>query len=91
MSLYDAFFPAIQASYGDIENAEKNMATWDWIWDKYGLLPTRYDYSKDSVVYANSELNLEIVESTYFLHQITGKDVYSETPLQVLVRHQEML
>jgi len=42
MSLYDAFFPAIQALHGDIENAENNMATWDWLWDKYGLLPTRY-------------------------------------------------
>jgi hypothetical protein len=31
MSLYDAFFPAIQALHGDIENAEKNMETWDWL------------------------------------------------------------
>lgn len=76
ISLYDAFFPAIQALHGDIVNAEKNMATWDWLWDKYGLLPTRYLYEKDSVEYANSELNPEIIESAYYLHQITGKDSY---------------
>lgn len=76
VSLYDAFFPAIQALSGDIENAEKNMATFDWIWDKYGLLPTRYLYEADSIEYANSELNPEIIESAYYLHQITGKDLY---------------
>ena len=76
VSLYDAFFPAVQALAGDIENAEKNMAAWDWLWDKYGLLPTRYHYGRDSIEYANSELNPEIVESAYYLHQITGKDKY---------------
>ncbi|MEP0265477.1 glycoside hydrolase family 47 protein [Dokdonia sp.] len=76
MSLYDAFFPAIQALHGDLENAEKNMATWDWVWDKYGLLPTRYLYEADSIEYANSELNPEIIESAYYLHEITGKQKY---------------
>ena len=78
VSLYDAFFPAVQALHGDIAGAEKSMATWDWIWDKYGLLPTRYFYDSDSVEYANSELNPEIIESAYYLHQLTGKDQYRE-------------
>lgn len=76
VSLYDAFFPAVQALHGDIENAEKNMETWDWIWNKYGLLPTRYLYDTDSVEYANSELNPEIIESAYYLHELTGKKKY---------------
>ena len=76
MSLYDAFFPAIQALHGDLENAEKNMATWDWLWDKYGLLPTRYLYEENKIEYANSELNPEIIESAYYLHQITSNDKY---------------
>lgn len=76
MSLYDAFFPAVQALHGDIENAEKNMQTWNWLWDKYGLLPTRYLYEEDTIEYANSELNPEIIESAYYLHQITGKEKY---------------
>lgn len=76
ISLYDAFFPAVQALHGDLLNAEKNMETWDWVWDKYGLLPTRYLYETDSVEYANSELNPEIIESAYYLHQITGDQKY---------------
>ena len=76
MSLYDAFFPAIQALHGDIENAEKNMETWHWLWNKYGLLPTRYLYEEDAIEYANSELNPEIIESAYYLHQLTGKNLY---------------
>ncbi|MEM7102726.1 MAG: glycoside hydrolase family 47 protein [Bacteroidota bacterium] len=76
MSLYDAFFPAMQAMHGDLENAEKNMATWDWLWDKYGLLPTRYHYEADTIEYANSELNPEIIESAYYLHRVTGNDKY---------------
>ncbi|MEM6685968.1 MAG: glycoside hydrolase family 47 protein, partial [Bacteroidota bacterium] len=76
MSLYDAFFPAIQALSGDVETAEKNMATWNWLWNKYKLLPTRYLYEEDKIEYANSELNPEIIESAYYLHQITGKQEY---------------
>lgn len=76
VSLYDAFFPAIQALAGEIKNAERNMNTWYWLWNKFGLLPTRYLYEKDSVEYANSELNPEIVESAYYLYNITGKNIY---------------
>lgn len=78
MSLYDAFFPAVQALHGDLENAERNMATWDWLWDKYKLLPTRYLYEADDIEYANSELNPEIIESAYYLYKITGKEKYQE-------------
>lgn len=76
VSLYDAFFPAVQALHGDLENAEKNMIAWDWLWNQFGLLPTRYFYDKDSVEYANSELNPEIIESAYYLYQITGEKKY---------------
>ncbi|QKG79225.1 glycoside hydrolase family 47 protein [Tenuifilum thalassicum] len=78
ISLYDAFFPAALALYGDIELAEKSMETWDWLWDKFGLLPTRYMYSNDSIEYSNSELNPEIVESAYYLYSITGKPKYKK-------------
>lgn len=78
VSLYDAFFPAIQAVSGDIENAEKNQATWDWLWNKNSLLPSRYHYGEDRIEYADSELNPEIVESAYYLQQITGKPIYLE-------------
>lgn len=76
VSLYDAFWPAIQALSGDVDNAELSQRSWHNIWSKYGLLPTRYHYGEDRIEYANSELNPEIIESAYYLHQITGKDKY---------------
>ncbi len=76
VSLYDAFFPAVQAIAGDIEAAEKNQKTWNWIWNKFEMLPTRYKYDEDIVEYANMEINPEIIESAYYLHQITNKDLY---------------
>lgn len=76
VSLYDAFWPAIQAISGDVENAEKTQKAWDWLWDQYGLLPTRYHYGEDTIEYANQFLNPEIIESAYYLHQITGKEEY---------------
>ena len=91
ISLYDAFFPAVQALYGDLETAEKSMETWDWLWDKYGLLPTRYLYAKDSVEYANSELNPEIIESAYYLHRLTGKDRLPKEYRKILERHKQLL
>lgn len=76
VSLYDAFFPAIQAVSGDLENAEKTQHTWHQLWKKNGLLPTRYHYGEDRIEYADSYLNPEIVESAYYLNQITGKKEY---------------
>ena len=46
------------------------------MWQKWGLIPTRYHYGEDRIEYANSELNPEIIESAYYLHQITGKGEY---------------
>ena len=76
VSLYDAFWPAIQAVSGDIAMAEKNQKTWDWLWDKNGLLPSRYKYDDDTYEYPNSEINPEIIESAYYLYEITGKKEY---------------
>lgn len=76
VSLYDAFFPAILAVSGDIESAEKTQHTWHHLWNKFDLLPTRYHYGEDRIEYADSYLNPEIVESAYYLNQITGKREY---------------
>lgn len=76
VSLYDAFFPAMQALSGHIEDAEANQKAWDWLWEKYGLLPSRYHYGADTIEYSNSELNPEIIESAYYLHQLTGEEKY---------------
>ena len=78
VSLYDAFFPAIQAVSGELDAAERNQRTWNWVWKKYGALPTRYSYDTDEAEYPNWELNPEIIESAYYLHHITGKEEYMD-------------
>jgi hypothetical protein len=76
VTLYDAFFPAILAMSGDIEQAEELQSTWDWLWNKYGLEPTAYDYKKGTANYPVYDLNPEIIESAYYLYHYTGDKKY---------------
>ncbi|MCA9256750.1 MAG: glycoside hydrolase family 47 protein [Phycisphaerales bacterium] len=78
VTLYDAFFPAVQAISGHVEAAEKNQRTWHWLWMKYGMLPTQYRYDTGDLEWGHYDLNPEIIESGYYLHQITGKPEYLE-------------
>ena len=76
ITLYDAFFPATLALSGDIDRAKKLQKTWDWLWSKYGLEPTAYDYKKGKPTYPVYDLNPEIIESTYYLYHFTGDTLY---------------
>lgn len=76
VTLYDAFMPAILALSGDLERAEKNMNTWNWLWNKYGLEPMIYDFDADKATYPVYDLNPEIIESAYYLYHFTGKEKY---------------
>jgi len=76
ITLYDAFFPSILAISGDMERAERLQHTWDWVWNKYGLEPTVYDYKKGSANYPVYDLNPEIIESAYYLYHFTGDERY---------------
>lgn len=78
VTLYDAFFPAVLALSGDIERAEKNQASWDWLWNQYGLEPMIYDYDRAVPTYPVYDLNPEIIESAYYLLHFTGKKVYED-------------
>lgn len=78
VTLYDAFFPAVLALSGDIERAEKNQATWDWLWNQYGLEPMIYDYDAAVATYPVYDLNPEIIESAYYLYHYTGKEKYKQ-------------
>ena len=78
VTLYDAFFPAVLALSGDIESAEKSQATWDWLWNQYGLEPMIYDYDAAVPTYPVYDLNPEIIESAYYLLHFTGKKVYQD-------------
>lgn len=76
VTLYDAFFPAVLALCGDMERAEKNQDTWNWLWNKYGLEPMIYDYDAGKATYPVYDLNPEIIESAYYLYHFTGNTKY---------------
>ena len=76
ITLYDAFFPAVLTLSGDTSRAIRLQETWDWLWNKYGIEPMVYDYKKKSSTYPVYALNPEIIESAYYLYNITGDSAY---------------
>ena len=76
ITLYDAFFPALLAISGDTGRARSLQETWQWVWNKYGLEPTGYDYKTGEAKYPRYDLNPEIMESAYYLYNITGDSTY---------------
>ena len=76
ITLYDAFFPAILSLSGDVMRAEKLHASWNWLWNKYGLEPMIYDYEKNNPNWPVYDLNPEIIESAYYLVKINGDSIY---------------
>ncbi len=76
ITLYDAFFPAMLALSGDTLRAARLQNSWNWLWNKYGLEPTAFDYRKETATYPSYDLNPEIIESAYYLFNITGDSVY---------------
>jgi mannosidase alpha-like ER degradation enhancer 1/mannosidase alpha-like ER degradation enhancer 2 len=76
VTLYDAFFPAVLALSGDLERAEKYQATWNWLWNRYGLEPMVYDFDAARPTYPVYDLNPEIIESAYYLYHFTGDEKY---------------
>lgn len=78
VTLYDAFFPAILALSGDTSVAIRLQDTWNWLWNKYGLEPMVYEYATGNPSYPAYDLNPEIIESAYYLYNITGDPKYFE-------------
>ena len=76
VTLYDAFFPAILVLSGDRQRAIKHQETWEWLWDKYGLEPTTFNYKKEDSGYPVYDLNPEIMESAYYLLHFTKDKKY---------------
>ncbi|PLX02691.1 MAG: glycoside hydrolase family 47 [Marinilabiliales bacterium] len=72
ITLYDAFFPALLGLSGDTARAIRLQHTWDYVWNKYGLEPTAYDYKSGKTTYPTYDLNPEIMESAYYLFNISG-------------------
>ncbi len=76
VTLWDAYFPALLVLSGDVERAKKADDAWDFLWNKYGLLPMVYDYHKDSIINPYYQLNPEAIESAYYLWHYTGDSLY---------------
>jgi len=76
ITLYDAFFPAVLALNGDFVRAEKNQASWDGLWNKYGIEPMSYNYNAGIPTYPVYDLNPEIIESAYYLYHFTKNEKY---------------
>jgi len=78
VTLWDAFMPALLAVSGHLEEAASLQQTWDWLWRQNGLEPMIYDYAKDSILNPGYDLNPEIIESAWYLWELTGEQQYME-------------
>jgi hypothetical protein len=78
VTLYDAYFPAVLALSGDLENAARYQESWNNLWLKYGLEPMVYDYGTKEIMHPAYNLNPEIIESAYYLYYFTGDQKYKE-------------
>jgi len=82
VTLYDAYFPALLALSGDLENAARYQDSWNGLWKKYGLEPMVYDYGKKEILHPAYNLNPEIIESAYYLYYFTRDKKYKEMASQ---------
>ncbi len=82
VTLYDAYFPAVLALSGDLENAARYQDSWNELWMKYGLEPMVYDYGNEEILHPAYNLNPEIIESAYYLWFFTGDKKYKEMATQ---------
>ncbi len=61
----DAYFPGLLALCGDLERAGPSYNAWNFIWNRHGLVPTVYDYDRDTVINPYYQLNPEINPDDY--------------------------
>ena len=72
----DAYFPAVLALAGYLDEAERLQDSSYRMWDLNGIEPEVLDYKTMQVEYPGYELRPEIVESTYYLYHYTHDPVY---------------
>jgi hypothetical protein len=72
----DAFFPAVLALAGDLPGAEALQRSSFQMWTLYGIEPDTLDYIRLSAPDPGYPLRPEIIESTYYLHHLTGDPIY---------------
>ncbi len=74
----DAFFPALLALSGDLERARRLQDSSFKMWTKYGVEPEVFNYQTMEAEHPAYHLRPEIVESTYYLYQLTGDEKYQQ-------------
>ncbi len=72
----DAYFPAVLALSGDIPRAAQLEDSCLVMWNRYGIEPERFDYVTMSAVSPEYLLRPEIIESAYYLYQLTRDERY---------------
>ena len=72
----DAFFPAVLALDGDLNRAKALQESMFKMWNVHGIEPEVYNYRTGQVEHAGYPLRPEIVESTYYLYQLTKDPKY---------------
>ena len=72
----DAYFPAVLALAGYLDDAKRLQASSYAMWDLYGIEPEVLNYKNMQVEYPGYELRPEIVESTYYLWHYTQDPAY---------------
>jgi ER degradation enhancer, mannosidase alpha-like 2 len=72
----DAFFPALLALSGDLPRAEALQRSSFQMWTLYGIEPDTLDYIRLATPNPGYPLRPEIIESTYYLHHLTGDPIY---------------
>ncbi len=86
----DAFFPAVLALSGDLDRAARLQTSSFTMWNKHGIEPEEFDYTKMEIVSAGYPLRPEIVESAYYLHHYTKDPRYlrmGESLFRDFVKH----
>ncbi len=74
----DAFMPGMLALAGDLDRAERLMASVHRMWLEHGIEPERMDYADRSVVAPQYLLRPEAIESAYVLYRLTGERMYRD-------------
>ncbi|KAL3161638.1 hypothetical protein ABBQ32_010493 [Trebouxia sp. C0010 RCD-2024] len=73
ISSLSAFWPALQALAGQVEDAQRLLGAWVQAWGQMGGLPELFDMAAQErhPLQKGYPLRPELMESTYFLHSVT--------------------
>jgi len=79
-----AFFAGLQVLSGDLEEAICSHALYYAIWQKFGLLPERYNWNMKLPDVLFYPLRPEFAESNYFLYQATKSPFYLHVAKEII-------